>query len=117
MRNRRSLCSQMGHEAMLFLQSLRVTHRPMVALHEDAASVGGNNTGCGEGSWTHGRNPQGSAGAWKVREHREHFVQRQWRPVGIDQRSVHSMHSCLRTHSKLNSSFLTFPYQSENIVS
>ena len=104
-RDRRSVGQQMREKAVLLEQAFAIAHGLMMALDEDFGFICSDNAGRGKRARAHGENALWSPKRGKLAEQRAHFVQRERRPVGRDQRAVHAVGFCGCAHRSNSSSW------------
>jgi hypothetical protein len=86
---------------MFFVQSLSVSHAPVMALDEDSFS-GSRNDACRRKRPRADRtNFDGFDQAGIPAQQSPHFGQVKWRPIRLNQCPVHSVRACCRAHEEV----------------
>jgi hypothetical protein len=81
----------MRKKTMFLEQTLAIAHGMVMALDEDVGFFCGDNAGRRKRARAHSENALRSPKRGELGEQRAHFVQRERRPVGKDQRAVHAV--------------------------
>ena len=90
-RHSRTMCKQMGKKPVFLDESLAIAHRAVMAFDEDAAALHGDDASSGKRARACGKDVRGFAEIGKLGEKRAQLIERERRPVGLDQRAVHAV--------------------------